>query len=75
MKCNHYGCEDTAEAQKKQCRKHLDYAKDYQSKRRAELIAEGKCTRCAQQSRPGKTMCQSCADTWNNYLKTRRAGG
>ena len=75
MKCSHYGCKRDAEESKKQCREHLDYAKDYQNNRRAALIKEGKCTRCALSSRPGKTMCQPCADNWNNYLKTRRAGG
>jgi hypothetical protein len=75
MTCKHYGCELPAEEGKKQCSPHLEQARKYQSERRSALLSEGKCARCAGSSRPGKTMCQSCADTWNNYLKTRRAGG
>lgn len=73
MRCNHYGCEDQAEAGRKQCRPHLDAASKYQTERRVSLLKEGKCSRCAEPSRPGKTMCQVCADKWNEYLKNRRA--
>ena len=74
MQCNHYGCEDVAEEGKKQCRPHLDASSKYQTGRRVSLLKDGKCTRCANESRPGKTMCQTCADKWNAYLKNRRGG-
>lgn len=74
MQCNHYGCSEQAELGRKQCRPHLNSAKDYQLARRVKLLKEGKCTRCTNPSRPGKTMCQTCADKWNEYLRGRRAG-
>jgi len=74
MKCKHYGCTKEADEGCTQCREHLNAASQYQKKRRKDLMESGKCTRCAGPSRQGKTMCQVCADMWNNYLKTRRAG-
>lgn len=73
--CKHYGCTTEAMEGRKQCEVHLIAARTYQTERRKQLLNEGKCARCAGPSRPGKTMCQTCADMWNNYLKTRRAGG
>lgn len=73
MLCSHYGCKDAAEDGKKQCRPHLDSSSKYQTGRRTSLLKDGKCIRCANESRPNKTMCQVCADKWNAYLKNRRS--
>ena len=70
--CNHYGCRNAAEEGMRQCRKHSEYSREYQAERRTRLLNEGRCTRCGDQSRPGRTMCQECADKWNRYLKERR---
>lgn len=74
MQCKHYGCTSPAEDGKMQCRPHLDASRDYQNRRRRNLLREGKCTRCGGTPRPGKTMCQVCADKWNGYLRSRRLG-
>jgi uncharacterized OB-fold protein len=73
MQCKHYGCEKEAAEGRKQCETHLVYARLSQHRRRQKLLEGGNCTRCGNTSRPNKTMCQACADLWNQYLKSRRA--
>jgi hypothetical protein len=61
------------------CEECLSSLRDYQRRRREKLLSEGRCvgtvTRptCTNPPREGKTMCQVCADTFNEYQNSRNA--
>ncbi len=59
------------------CERCLITMREYQRRRRGALKRAGKCvgtvgrSRCQGDARPGKTMCQVCADAFNKYQLDR----
>jgi hypothetical protein len=51
--------------------------REYQRRRRAALKKEGRCIgtvgrcKCENQARPGRTMCETCSLTFNEYQAER----
>jgi len=62
---------------KSRCEACLDNLREYQRKRRKNLIDSGKCvgtvgrSNCQNTPRKDKTMCQECAATFNKYQLVR----
>lgn len=59
------------------CEECLSALREYQRERRRKLLAAGLCvgtvsrSACTNPPRPGKTMCQKCADVFNAYQLER----
>ena len=78
MKCPKHKDADCV-PNRSRCKTCLDKLREYQSARRVKLKTEGKCvgtvsrSNCTATPRPGKTMCQDCADVFNKYQLERLA--
>jgi hypothetical protein len=69
---------------KNRCDECLETLREYQRRRRKDLLAEGRCVgtvgrpKCQNPPRANKTMCQACADTFNEYqagrIRARKRG-